>query len=1633
MRPNVLIQRLPSLVALVAIAGATGCADERKGPSQGSLDGKCYPNGTCDPGLVCQASGDTNICVEGPPEGTLGGACFGNGECYDGLVCSNALCIEDTSLPVGTLGAACFPNGTCNSSDLICVANLCEVNANPRGSIGGTCYANGSCNPGLMCVADVCEVDDTIPSGTIGGACLVNGTCNDGLRCNGTVCEVDDTLEVGTVGAACFPNGTCNAGLECIVTVTGDESHAECAVEEPIDFGALNQPCWPNGTCNGGLVCDLGTCVPSGTQVTVPHGQDGGLCYANGTCDDGLVCNHLGACEPIVAGGLNGQCIDGSGCNLGLSCYGGTCLPTVEHLGSIHGILTDYTTNARLANVRVTIIHKGAPETSTSDALGYYEFDDLSPGTFRMTFEPLDGTHTIRRLTHKVSCDAPFTNGCCSNCGQGCAPGSIPFEQDNGNSGDCGCWWDQDEECNTTQDLYLFPFTATETGKVWYVNDEEVVPAAGITVVADFGVNCGSPTTGGEGNGDQVTSIDISPDRFITTTDETGRFTFTNIPNTGIWGVRVFAAPSTFNGFDYESKAYCANLDIFDHDKVEIFLAPTEDPPFLTMNNWEDYRYGDFDVTSAITMTFSRSMKPEGCRIGLGEVEGTLEWSADFMTATFTPAQALSTGTEYTVTVSGCESAIDDQIFTQANACAATQPLGHLDADCLKFKTQDGIQFEGQGFADEDFCETDLALAPDGNLALFYNMPPDLTVDGTVVQLFRNIRQYPTDHTSDDVQNQWTTFPIASTATVDGTTLIVDPAADLVIDGNYTLVVNVASSIPGDWANHPDDGVFNFCVRPAADLAFWFADIPLAGTDDAVLLDPTANITLTFSKDINAALTLVTIENSEGWIDHDNADQTRDLMTSVFTVDGSNVILDPAEDLIPGQEYTIRYDAFAADGQGRVNGYINFRVNPEEQSILFVDSNLEPVLTVNYLRQIFLDFSNNIELPAAGNDSNLCNMPNSAGTDCVDSLISIVDEDGNELSGYTVGKADTDDGVTGGRLVLGSDSGSGSPGWLKPNTTYTIFYKIYVNNDDVQDVSTIGTYVQGQLTFTTQNHITLVSTTVGTYTDSNNDGFYVPGRTEGQSTGLDCDFSTGSNNPIDCGDFQGTRDFPAGGTISLTFTVPPEFTVYHSRNFVRLYRFTGSESNTTALGDPESYDLVATTPTPPVVNAANSTVTLSLIQGETLQDPGAIYCIAYQLTSNIVLTWNDGSTDNDRSENVGGASEDSFPEPGGPTVGWGWHPHLCFQTTTPDVAPPTAPTAAPELRLVRLVDSIDTTNNLRWNVLQGATAGTVGGGTRWYEIYASAEDSDIEDYLLWNVVEDCQLTPSSTDCVDANEPLTPGPDGARAGFTVLGQETGERTVCDVVGNESPSHCRDEFPFAGESVFYRIRACTGSVGSDITPLCGPFSAALEVSDEIPPVIEGLIFNSGSTGFSSPAPNVVEEGANNAFCTGALTFNVFVFTSTTAEGRPPFDDGTVVTINSVTLGNTTQVIPAAQISCAPIGPDQSRQGTGGAAAFTATNYDDAAGDWATSTAWPNWVTDETGLNTAEVQNWEGGTVNNWATFPAGTIVSFRCTVPAGVNPLGATPNGKVNASATDASGNTTPLPLELLPGNGACAAP
>lgn len=1223
MRPNVLIQRLPSLLALCAI-GATGCADERKGPATGSLEGKCYPNGTCDSGLHCAGAGDEAVCQAGPADGTAGGACFANGTCNVGLICNGDTCEADDTIEVGTLGGACYGNGTCNTTDLICVGSVCEVNSAPHtGASGGACYANGSCNPGLVCNDSVCETDDSIAAGTDGGACLVNGTCWAGLICNGSTCEPDTTLTVGTENAACFPNGTCNAGLECFIV----DAEATCHIEEPVVFGIEDGPCFSNGTCNGGLVCDLGTCVPQNLVVTEPPGSDGGLCYQNGTCDDGNVCNSFGKCEPIVAGGLFGSCTQGGGCNLGLSCDGDICLPTVEHLGSIHGVVTDAATNARLEGVNVQLIHLGGVETTETDSLGYYDFDNLLPGYFEITFEPTDGDHTIRRL-REVFVECPI----------------IDFFDDSAPEA-------QDEMCNRVHDIELFPFTATESGTIWYQLDQEVVPAEGVTVTADYSVSAAFDQ---ESNTTEygTTSIDISPDRFSTTTGADGRFTLSDIPNTGADGVYVFVSVSQFNGVDFESGWYWADLDLFDGDSVELFLTPDSSPPFIIANNFEDFLAGGFDITSPVELTFSRAMKTTSCEVGIEGVLAEVVWSEGDTKVTITPYQPLETDTTYHVFVSeGCEAALDDQLFVQP--CV---PGDETEDNCFDFHTQDGIdfQFSNAGSEGDTNSFEDVADSGEGtfvgtdNIVLTFDLAADLTVADGHVALFRAVTNYPGTHDPESAE----LIPLASTATADGNVVTVDPAADLVANGIYMVDFEVFSAIPGD----SDEGRVWFRVAPEGTLEFLMADVPVIGDGQLIALDPSASITLTFSKAVNLALSTVTLENDDA-----NQTNTGFVVDATITADGNTITIDPAEDLDRTEHYTVRYNVVAADEQGVAAGTFSFDVADEDVTIAFVDSNLEPIDGVNWDRNIFLDFSSAV------------------ASDDPRNVIKVTDEFGNEFfPSFNVIDSDPNDEIN------NDDQRLEFWGELAPDTEYTIMYRIYADVDDTDPASDLGTWVQGSITFTTAGHITLASTTVGEYTDSDNDGMF------------DGDDYQGAGIPD-----PDVNGFDPAGVISVTFTEAPDTAVYHQFNYVRLWN----------MDTPDGPTVVATTNT---IDGA----TVTLTPFNSLMPDGVEYCIEYQVTSALTRVPNPPDED-DVDEDV---SE---------------HAYLCFQTTAPAAVDPVAPSTAPGAFGIQanfIVDHDTTTVPLTWNRPTNVGVQGTNGDPLYYEIYARDEDNN--DFLLVGTVND---------------------------------------------------------------------------------------------------------------------------------------------------------------------------------------------------------------------------------------------------------------------------------------------------------
>lgn len=74
---------------------------------QGSAGNACYPNGTCNQGLVCSSE---QRCVAEPAPGAAGGRCFSTGACDPGLVCTQARCAAPVApRPEGPNGPSATP------------------------------------------------------------------------------------------------------------------------------------------------------------------------------------------------------------------------------------------------------------------------------------------------------------------------------------------------------------------------------------------------------------------------------------------------------------------------------------------------------------------------------------------------------------------------------------------------------------------------------------------------------------------------------------------------------------------------------------------------------------------------------------------------------------------------------------------------------------------------------------------------------------------------------------------------------------------------------------------------------------------------------------------------------------------------------------------------------------------------------------------------------------------------------------------------------------------------------------------------------------------------------------------------------------------------------------------------------------------------------------------------------------------------------------------------------------------------------------------------------------------------------------------------------------------------------------
>jgi len=300
-------------------------------------------------------------------------------------------------------------------------------------------------------------------------------------------------------------------------------------------------------------------------------------------------------------------------------------------IGSIHGVVTDESSNTRLDSVSVYWSGNGKLKSTQTNSVGYYAIAGLSPGNFELTF----------------SKEGKFATGMVTV--------TIPSLQ---NIGITDFSTDEDFFYNEIQDIELYGLTADLTGIVYKIEDvENITVANGVSVIADF-ANYG-----------------ISPDEYSSETDITGTFTFTNLPATSNVSLRTL--PFNDGSNDYSVETSTASLVPNGMTNAgNIILDIATAMPFIVQNNYEN---DDFILTDDIVITFSKLMNTNSFDIDLwsntyGNVGFEATWSNN-ITLTIDPYVALQANETYYIPLSGVSQ--DNNSFS----------------DSLDFETQEGIKF----------------------------------------------------------------------------------------------------------------------------------------------------------------------------------------------------------------------------------------------------------------------------------------------------------------------------------------------------------------------------------------------------------------------------------------------------------------------------------------------------------------------------------------------------------------------------------------------------------------------------------------------------------------------------------------------------------------------------------------------------------------------------------------------------------------------------------------------------------------------------------------------------------------------------------------------------------------------------
>ena len=565
-----------------------------------------------------------------------------------------------------------------------------------------------------------------------------------------------------------------------------------------------------------------------------------------------------------------------------MACSEHTIEPATEYadgrvVGTIHGIVVDFQTNARFdtSDVQVSWVSGGQVHTKNLDTLGYYIITDLVPGYYDLTFSGNDG-YAVTKIDSVYVPTLEEVND-----------GSYATEKD--------------YEHVVARNVWLYPLNAYVKGTIYAKqNNQSVVPANGATVVFDYSL---VPMFAQMMSSSAAANYHISPDHYTTTADVNGEFMSPVLPAAA--SVAIYVEEYAEGSNEYGWDGTIINLiekDTLTVDNIELEI--NGDAPVILSNNFANETA--FAVRDNLVLTFNKPMDATTFEVSLvdenwNDVDIDVSW-LNGVTLTINPVVALEYGTEYTLNLQG-QSTTDNTVFENGVG-------GPVQIDFKTLSKYNPVVVT-TNFYDIEHNTHVGNFELGTNLTATFSKAINTTSFDAVLYLDNNSNGYFNAGTDEEIESTltWNT---------DGTVLTIDPIVNLQTEHMYYVSFagwstdSMAIEMPDIDGNLTEDDLF-FETIPAIKFVSTTLENAQGLYEDVSTMDATTGLGPNIEVKFSRALDLTNDATEVYLLEYDDAENDFHLVRTTVqaTADGYGFVITPEFALESHEDYYLFYDVYS--------------------------------------------------------------------------------------------------------------------------------------------------------------------------------------------------------------------------------------------------------------------------------------------------------------------------------------------------------------------------------------------------------------------------------------------------------------------------------------------------------------------------------------------------------------------------------------------------------------------------------------------------------------------------------------------------------------------------------------------------